>query len=253
MNEPDNSKVLGWIEKEEKIEVTFKAPIRETYDDKLVAFIDILGMSDLQANSVDAEDVLEIMRKIQKYVETECYELGFHRKLNYLQVGDGFLIVTDLDCINQLLVILSKVQWQVFVYSKMLLRGALTAGKVKVSEEEKLFIGPAIIDAFRLERKNAIFPRILYANEIEKYVPKRSVKFEYISEDNDKFKYLDFIDFIYNTERLTRKRLDHLLTSEGIKYELKTNYDKFIIENKAIAQKYGWLISKFKRYNLKIL
>jgi hypothetical protein len=48
-----------------------------------------------------------------------------------------------------------------------------------------------------------------------------------------------------------------LLTTQGVKNILKNEYTKLMgdkkSENKKIAQKYGWLISKFSDHGIKII
>lgn len=225
-----------------------------TYEEKLVAFIDILGVKDkVKEGGGDAAQVVTIMRQIRTYVETECNSLFDVARLNFLQIGDGFFIVSDTDCINEICKILSMVQWQVLTDSQMLLRGVLTAG-LAVGEDDKYFIGPAVIKALELERQNAIFPRIIYENkEIEKYVKKEDVNFKYIIEDQDKIKYLDFIQYNIDSEQLTVETLEQLLTEKGVNKTLKEAYEKRICEDKSTAQKYGWLISKLAIHGIKII
>lgn len=257
MSEIEKPIIIEWIEEAEKIKVPTKAPLRRTYDDKLVAFIDILGVTTLAKDKYDAEKVLNIMSQVQTYVRTECYVLVADQKLDYIQIGDGFVIVTGLRQINRLCKILSSIQWRTLIESKMLLRGVITAGRVQGSTAEGFFIGPAIIDVYKLERNNAIFPRIIYMNEIEGYVSKKLIKFDYITEDQDKVKYLDFIRHNYDTNKFSEKKLDHLLTTQGVKSILKAEYERSIVgndtENIKIAQKYGWLISKFADYGIKLI
>jgi hypothetical protein len=152
---------------------------------------------------------------------------------------------------------LSKVQWLTLVYSQKLIRGALTAGKAVVNEDGKFFIGPAIIEVFKLEKENAIFPRIIFLNEIETLLPKGSIKFNYVVEDQDTIKYLDFIKYNVEREQLSNKRLDELLTTEGVKNMVKNEYEKLMFDSssddKKTAQKYGWLITKLEPYGIRIL
>ena len=229
------------------------------YDEKLVAFIDILGVKDkVKEGGDDAAQIVTIMRQIRTYVETECNSSGKAESLHSLQIGDGFFIVTDIQCINEICKILSTVQWQVLIDSQMLLRGVLTAGKIAVGEDDKYFIGPAIIDALELERQNAIFPRIIYETKnIEQYIKKEDLKFKYIIEDQDKIKYLDFIGYSIDSEELTGKKLNQLLTEKKVNETLKERYEKKIREGKceakSAAQKYGWLISKLAIYGIKVV
>jgi hypothetical protein len=229
-------------------------PVRP-YDEKLVAFIDILGVKDkVVEGGDDAATVVTIMSQIRTYVETECNSRVKAESLHSLQLGDGFFIATDIQCINEICKILSTVQWQVLIESQMLLRGVLTAGKIAVGDDDKYFIGPAVIKAIELERKNAIYPRIIYINkEIDKYVKKQDMNFKYIIEDQDKIKYLDFIRYNIDSEKLTIRKLKQLLTEKEVNKTLKEAYEKKICGDKSVAQKYGWLISKFADHGIKII
>ena len=248
----DKLKILDWIAEAEHIE-TIPEPTKKSYDDKLVAWFDILGMREKMHASDDADEILSIMGTLQKFVENACESLTAQNKVDYLQISDGFIIIADLDCIDDICKILCTVQWQVLVYLRMLLRGALTAGKVSISDDSRLIVGPAFIDAFVLESENAIFPRILFANEIFKYIEQNNIEFKYIKEDSDKFLYLDFIDSEISLEKYTGKQLNHLFTTHGVKEFLKSSYENYEPNKKRLAQKYGWMIAKLKAHNIKVL
>ena len=219
------------------------------YPEKLVAFIDILGVTDkVEKDGNEAAQIVTLMEQIRTYVKTECEPLFLANRLSFLQIGDGFFIVSDTACINDICKILSVVQWQVLVNSHMLLRGVLTAGKVAEGEDVEYFIGPAIIDALKLERQNAIFPRIIYETmKIEKYIKKEDVNFKYIIEDQDKINYLDFLKYNIDNEKLTAGELTLLLAE--VNKTLRQAYKNKITEDKRVAQKYGWLISKLAIYS----
>lgn len=252
MDGKNRSKVLDWIEEAENVKVPPEPP-KKIYDEKLVAWFDILGMRKKIHECDDVEEILTIMGKLQKYVENACESLVAINKVNYLQISDGFIIIAELDCIDAICEILCKVQWQVLVYSQMILRGALTAGKVSISDDSRLIVGPAFIDAFVLESENAIFPRILFSKEIFNYIKIDSIAFKYIAEDFDKFSYLDFIYYTIISENYTKKQLNHLFKTYHIVTFLKKNYEDFITNKKNVAQKYGWLISKLAVHNIKVL
>jgi len=249
MNETPKPKIHEWIEETERLEVPTKAPPPREYDVKLVAFIDILGVSDLAKDDNRAEEVLTIMSQVRTYVAAGCHELVLKGELDYIQIGDGFVIVAGLRQINRLCNILSSIQWRTLIESRTLLRGVITAGRVQGSMTEGFFIGPAVINAYKLERDNAIFPRIIYMDEIENYLSKKSIKFGHIIEDQDRIKYLDFIGHNRDSKKLSAKTLDHLLTTQGIRKKLETEYQQFVVDNDAEnikkAQKCGWMISKF--------
>jgi hypothetical protein len=245
-------KIKEWLKGPEEKEVP---PPALPYQEKLVAFIDILGISDkVEKGGYDSAEIVDIMNKIRTYVDSGCSPLSSEGRLNSLQIGDGYFIIVDFDCVDEICKILSVVQWQILVYSHMLLRGALTAGGVAIGDEEEYFIGPAIIEVLKLEREIAIFPRIVVNNkEIEKYIEPENIKYKYIVEDQDKIKYLDYIKYHVDNEKLTVEKLEEFLKKNEVNKTLKEAYEKYIGSNKREAQKYGWLISKFATHGIKII
>jgi len=249
----DKSKIMEWIaEAETTADASTMDIPKRAYNDRLVAWIDTLAMRNKMRESDDAEEIFTIMGRLQNYVENACENLVAKGKLNYLQISDGFIIVADLDCVNELCEILCQIQWQVLFYSQMLLRGALTAGKVSMSDDSKLIIGPAFIEAFAMESENAIFPRILFANEIKDYIKEDEIVFSYLKKDSDHFIYLDFLKYMIDKEQITTKELKHFLQTQGVKRLLVEGYSKNILKSKHLAQKHGWLIARFAEYKIKL-
>ncbi len=245
-----------WInEAESKSKPIVEEPDKKLYNDKLVAWIDILGMRNKMRISEDAEEIFNIMAKLQYFVENECEDLVKVEVLNFLQLSDGFIIVADMDYINELCEILCKIQWHVLLQldELKLLRGAITAGKASMSDDTRLIIGPAFIEAYAMESDNAIFPRILFAEEISQYITPGKLVFNYVKQDGDHLKYLDFISYAIKEQGLKQKDLAHLLETQGVNRVLKKGYEYYIHSNKAIAQKYGWLIAKLSEYKIDIL
>ncbi|MFA5375225.1 MAG: hypothetical protein WC455_05650 [Dehalococcoidia bacterium] len=252
---------------EERAQEWVKAPVDKKdiptpvlpYESKLVAYIDILGVKDKVENSGDdAAQIVDIMNQIRTYVDSECSELKKEDLLNSLQIGDGFFIMVDFKYVNEICEILAAVQCQILINSHMLLRGALTAGKVAIGDDEEYFIGPAIIDAITLENQNAIFPRIVFNSmEIEKYVKKRDIKYKYIAEDQDKIKYLDYIKYYIESDKFKIENPEDFLKKNGVDKFLREAYVKHLNskkrEAKREAQKYGWLIYKFDINGIKMV
>lgn len=250
---PDKSKILEWIEEAESSQITPTIDVpKRSYDDKLVAWIDTLAMRNKMRDSDDAEEIFTIMSKLQNYVDNACSKLVAKGKLNYLQISDGFIIVADLDSVNELCEILCQIQWHVLFYSQMLLRGALTAGKVSMSDDSKLIIGPAFIEAFAMESENAIFPRILFANEIKEYISGEGISFSYLKEDSDHFTYLDFLQYMIDKIQIKPRDLRHFVQTQGVQKLLVEGYSENIVRRKNLAQKHGWLIARFAEHKIKL-
>ena len=216
----------------------------------------VLGMTEKTLEG-SAAQLLTLMGNLRICVDRECGPLAEHK---FLQLGDGFTIVADLQCVNELCEALSRIQCDVLVDSQMMVRGALTAGPIGCDDEHediKFVVGPAFISAYRLEARNAIYPRIILGSEIERCMAQRSISisFKHIIEDNDKLKYLDFIGHSIDTGKYDKKTLDDLLTTRGTKGILKSEYEKYLRDGKEIekAQKYGWLIRRLAAHGIDVL
>lgn len=257
MDKAEKSIIYKWVEEAPKLPIPpeVKKP-EQTYDEKLVAYIDVLGMTEKTLEG-SAEQMLTLMGNLRICVGTACDPLV--KQVKFLQLGDGFTIVADLNRINELCEALSRIQWRVLVNSQMMVRGALTAGPIgfdqQHDEDIKYIVGPAFITAYRLETRNAIYPRIILASALEPYMAQRSINisFKHIVEDNDKLKYLDFIGHSIDTEKYDKKTLDRLLTTKGTKRILKRQYKKYLKGDKEAAQKYGWLIRRLAAHGIDVL
>jgi len=225
------------------------------YEVQLVAFIDILGLSDkVRKSGEEASRIMAMMESIRRNVETLCHKYTETGEIRLLQIGDGFFLVAHFNLVNEMCNILAEIQWRVLIEWQELIRGSLTAGNVRVGKDNNFFIGQAIIEAFELERKNAIFPRIICEDrKIEKYIGQGTIDYRYISNDQDKIKYIDYIKYIVDNDGLTEEKLKELIIDQGIGDALKKEYEVLIGENKEAAQKYGWLFSKLEPYNVKII
>jgi len=250
MDKADISQYLVNAYKNERLLKIEKPPVteRRQYDEKLVAWIDILGMRAKihDYKNHDAEDILTIMSRFQNYVRNSCENI--EELVKYIQISDGIIIVSEFDYLKEICEILCQIQWKILINDNMILRGALTSGKIRINEDPPLIIGPAFVEAFELESENAIFPRIIISHELCQLSG-----FKFINEDSDHFYFLDFLEYVVETENLNNKQLLHYLrTSKVIKY-LKTEYNAHIGKDNRTAQKYGWLISKLSDRKIKVL
>ena len=104
MDEAQKPIIYEWVEeKEEAAKLPGPPKVKKpekTYDEKLVAFIDVLGMTEKNLG-LTAEQLLTLMGEFEVLRgQQECDPLTEHVK--FLQLGDGFTIVADLNCINEL-------------------------------------------------------------------------------------------------------------------------------------------------------
>lgn len=226
--------------------------VPRVYDTRLVAWIDILGMRNKMRTEENAEDVFICMEKMQDFVDEACSSLAKEGRLSFLQISDGFVIIADIEVINEFCSILCAIQWRVLVHLRMLVRGAMTAGKVSISDDSRLIVGPGFIEAFALEAENAIYPRILFSNDVVKHMKAANLTFNHLKQDSDAFLYLDFMQHMIDTKKIIKKNLIHLMETEGVIRFLTDEYNAYIDKNKKLAQKYGWMISRFADQGIKI-
>ena len=253
-------KLQQWMDELERSPLK-KLPVprekkKKEYEMQLVAFIDILGLSEKIRNNPDpdsADEIFKLMTDIRTCVDFSCRALTDEAHLRRLQLGDAFTITADFGCIDGLCEILSTIQWRALIELKMLIRGALTAGKVAIGTGTEFIVGPAFLDAYTLERENAIFPRIILANEIKRF----KMNLTYIAEDTDKLRYIDYIKYGYVNGEHTKKTFGNLFITHGTKKLIKDEYLHKLEDNdpdaQKVAQKYGWLIKKLDHFGIKIL
>jgi hypothetical protein len=222
-------------------------PSRRQYDEKIVAWFDILGMRHRihDYKKHDAEEILTTMGRFQNYVKNSCEDY----EIKFMQISDGFILVSEFEQLKEICEILCQIQWKILVNDKMLLRGALTSGKISMTDDEqKLVVGPAFIEAFSMESENAIFPRIIVSSELY-----RTIKFDYLVEDSDHLYFLNFLDYVIKTENYNIRQLTHILQTTKVIDFLQKEYNENIKDNIKVAQKYGWLIEKLSTKKVKVL
>lgn len=249
------SKVLQWLDEEDTLPSKGQPEesSRKSYDKKIVAWLDMLGIrakiKDERTN--DAESIINLMSQMASYVTTSCDKFVAKEVMSYLQIADGFMLVADLNCADQVCSILADIQWKILINLKMLSRGAITAGNVSVANNGSLIIGPAYVDAYAMESENAIYARTIISEDFLD-ATKEYLSFKFIEEDTDKTKYIDYIHYIMNKQTLEPKRISKILLEQGVCKELTKSYDPKNTPKINIRQKYGWTISLLSRNNIKI-
>jgi hypothetical protein len=197
----------------------------------------------------DAEEILTTMGRFQNYVRNSCESFEEIGKVKFMQISDGFILVSEFDCLNKICEILCQIQWKILVNDNMLLRGALTSGKISMTDDDpRLVVGPAFVEAFSMESENAIFPRIIVSHDLY-----RTAKQDFIIEDSDHFYFLDFLAYVIKNENYNIKQLTQNLRAFKVLEFLRTEYNKHIENDKKIAQKYGWLIEKLSARKIAVL
>lgn len=176
------------------------------YEERVVAFIDILGFSSLIKNKKEGIDkiieVVENMQRIAKEVGAEDepkYDFYYDRQvsvfsdsivISYKNVGPAeYYLVRELMVLQTIL-----------LYNDILVRGGVTIGGLY--HKGSVVIGPALINAYEIESKVAIYPRIVFYETSQ-------CDWCMLSEDYDG---IFFIDFLGNADEWAY----YIEKSEGI-------------------------------------
>ncbi len=213
------------------------------YEDRVFAFIDILGWSQLIRDSATKPTSLRRLANLQ--LSTNLLHELYSEKQNHdgkymTHFSDSIALSwprnkwpTYIDdpkgSVNRIIFDLANTVWDLFV-SRFLVRGGLVAGKI--FHRPQMVFGPAIVDAYNLESKLACYPRIVVQEEFFSEFDSPLIR-----RDFDGLPFLDFLaigrkaDWFPNYLRQVRR---------FILKEYRSH-----IGNPSVQNKYGWLITYF--------
>ncbi|MCD6460283.1 hypothetical protein J7L67_06410 [bacterium] len=179
-----------------------------------------------------------------------------------------FFLKEKPEDIGHLFLIIRYIQDELW-YKGLLIRGAITYGDMlfPIIKEKNITLGPGVIDAYELESKIAIYPRIVISRNLYDYIKQEDIKSypfaeegnlkDYIKQDNDGIYFLDLLN-----KNIIRKKSEQLkpinikkdsFSIEWNEQDGQDKYDEVIeslkqcIENNInskdnkIRQKYEWL------------
>jgi hypothetical protein len=126
------------------------------YKESLVAFIDVLAFSDLIFN----DDQTKITNYFD-YVFSDFEKVLRSRIFKYMLISDSIVVSAgkNHNNLHELTFVLSKIQAQLLSRG-ILMRGAITFGDLYVNKTNQVIVGPALINAFTLEKEAGV-PRII--------------------------------------------------------------------------------------------
>jgi len=232
------------------------------YEKRVTAYIDILGFQDILSQTIgkkgedNPEKINEIFtayKAIRDVWNLDVKETDFHKSIP----RNSKTITTFSDCLvisfkahekSEIFHTLLEIKWMIMrlIYRGILCRGAITYGKL-IHTNEVLF-GPALAEAYILETKAALYPRVILHKDIIDLAGKaRSANHsseqekEYVEslleKDSDGMYYIDYFakaqselddpyydfpDYIYKIGTKIRKGL--MGSSSIFKSDLKVKY-----------------------------
>lgn len=234
-----------------------------SYERRIVCFIDILGFSNLvkeTANNGIREhsklvNICGALNKLDDFRLTLSEKLKA-KDVRTTQFSDSVVISfpwneKDNSIVAAVLWIKSY-QTFLIMWHNVLLRGGITIGDI--IHNEKMIVGPAMIDAYTLESKRAFYPRIVIDSQVVPLFEKvfdrcrknnRSIDTTLINKDDDNRYYIDYFNFS------ERDRNGCSFYYNNYLHQLKS----LVAENKdnedvRIREKYLWINNKIMASNL---
>lgn len=219
------------------------------YDQKLVAFLDLLGITDRIQKERNGQEssIISTMNTIRGIVEIESQNCKDIDDLNMLYLSDSFIFSCSCDRLLPFLQMLSNIQMRILMECRTLLRGAVEYGDVTIQDDGKQIIGPAYIDAYLKQEKHAIYPRIIVGKSIIDLIEEKNIQSTQFFVSRDREYSLDYLQVFQTSEKKNQSELITKLRREGIFDFLISMFTKFSTENKFSERaKYAWTISYFQ-------
>jgi hypothetical protein len=173
-------------------------PIKVEYEDRIVAFIDVLGSSELITKS---ESDVDCLQRVNKLVTTDKLFERFMKHLPFAAAdffSDSFILSMPVE---NALYLLRECG---YLCRHLLLqgfpcRGAITIGPLY--HRDRIVVGPALVRAYQLEQGVAIYPRVvLDAKAVEYWADECSSESAHphllslVKRDRDGQKFLDIFN-----------------------------------------------------------
>jgi len=213
------------------------------YKEKLVVYFDILGFKELVNNKLDDPQYIHEILTFLHGISSSSY------KADSIAFSDSIIHLIDLksgfdssqqtfnEYLNVIISDISSVQMNMLLNYKILIRGAIAKGNIFYDQDKNILFGDGLINAYLLESKHAVFPRIIIDESIE-FNLNDDLEWMDLTKDNDGNVYVDFIKWAVKLkeEKSILSKLKLIVEDELEKLE--------ITKHRSIYNKYYWLLNK---------
>lgn len=167
------------------------------YEKKLIAFVDILGWSDASKDQSQYGRLRTTVQKIEDYAKKFSVEIKQylrdapgtsktlikeHASIEFSFFSDCFAVSAPIDYGKKIFEILSWASHEL-LRENFLIRGGVTIGDLVHCKG--IIFGPALVEAVRLEKKEAVYPCLLCGGEeLEQYLKRMDCK-KIVMRDRD--------------------------------------------------------------------
>jgi hypothetical protein len=231
------------------------------YENRICCFIDILGFQGhVDETTKGDKDNVEKIKSIKQIIDIARmivvdYDSGVSKSKMVTQFSDSIVISFKIEEKSEVFYTILDLLHIAFEFANKgyLARGGVCLGKMIHTDD--FILGPALVDAYILESKKAVYPRIIVDAEViaagmifksdhhDIEFEKESI-LECLNKDDDGYYYIDFIEkvnfelddpnydlipYLYNLETLIKAGLDSTDEKVVMKYNwLKEKYNSYI-------------------------
>ena len=229
----------------------------QIYEDRIVAFVDILGFKNMvttsQDNLLEQQRIMRAMDIIHGYkqMNDESFD-GYSQKvgIHITTFSDSAILSYPITYDGGLFfVLLSLIHLQLDLLTLgMFIRGGVSIGKAH--HDEFNAFGPAIVQAYSLESERAFFPRIILSPHIMelgiKYSPSHQNEYDIallkslVQQDMDGWLYLDYLK---QHQELDNPCSDYYELMRQVRHQIICGLNFYYNQRGTIYPKYQWLLS----------
>lgn len=207
----------------------------------IILYIDILGMQNKMSNE-HSEHYLNVLSSFYDYMQywnKNIVKILANKDVYFRVFSDNICIAIPVSKYDKLLsercyslLAFSQIIFSKALEEKLLIRGGITVGDLYI---DNIFIyGKGLIDSYKLENRNAIYPRIIISEDFIKLL--RGKYEEDYELDDDGLYSVNILSHIQNA-KIDLNKISKFLYEEKEKY--KSDFK--------IYQKYSWFLNKLSK------
>ncbi len=210
------------------------------YEDRCVAFIDILGFKNLIAKSQSNFDQMAPVYDALAILREHTTKPGEQNGSSFIATtfSDNVVISVDANSkdISELFECITTISEKLMEVG-ILLRGAIVIGKI--IHDDKAVFGPALVEAYNLEATKAVQPRVILSPKVIDTLADQSIITEWIVRDlNDGLCFLHTLKTFAREARLpVTEKLEKI---KKTKAAISKNLQNILLDA-AAYKKFKWL------------
>ena len=229
------------------------------YKECYVAFLDILGFKKLIDKS-ECEDIFKIFHAVLNFEPHPLVSNSeVYNNIRYTIMSDSIVVYIEVEIEDSFIAladVCSQIQMKLSRNNPpIFLRGGISQGTLY--HKERILFGTGLTKAYILENTAAIYPRIIFTEELRKKALENTRKlfvFDYNSmyyeKDDDGFYYINFLHTFNYTKTLAPKNIEEIRQMDIDYFSSLLGHIQEVLGKEidsSISKKYLWLENKVKK------